>query len=79
MDKDLPLNEIAREEILEETGYDVKASDLERVTSMRFVLIFKKHKMRLSFEIFLLLWLLCFQEWSGHCRIDSDRVLRRGD
>ena len=36
VDKDLPLDEIAREEILEETGYCVKTTSLERVTSMRY-------------------------------------------
>ncbi|KAG1685230.1 Transmembrane emp24 domain-containing protein 10 [Nymphon striatum] len=35
VDKDLPLVEIAREEILEECGYDVPASRLEKVSSYR--------------------------------------------
>jgi UDP-sugar diphosphatase len=33
LDKDKPLAEIAREEILEETGYEVPLADLQRVTS----------------------------------------------
>lgn len=33
VDKDLPLNEIAYEEILEETGYDVPLDKLEKVSS----------------------------------------------
>lgn len=35
VDKDLILGEIAREEILEECGYDVPISNLEKVTSFR--------------------------------------------
>ncbi|MEQ2248188.1 hypothetical protein ILYODFUR_016746, partial [Ilyodon furcidens] len=32
---DLPLEEIARQEVLEECGYDVPASKLKRITSYR--------------------------------------------
>ena len=35
VDKDLPLDAIAQEEVLEETGYSVPVAQLERVTSMR--------------------------------------------
>lgn len=36
IDKDLPIAEIAQQEVLEETGYLVSPNDLERVTSMRY-------------------------------------------
>ncbi|GAU90373.1 hypothetical protein RvY_02796 [Ramazzottius varieornatus] len=35
VDKDLPLDVIAQQEVLEETGYQVSSNDLELVTSMR--------------------------------------------
>jgi 8-oxo-dGTP pyrophosphatase MutT (NUDIX family) len=35
VDKDLPLQLIAQEEVFEETGFLVPAEQLERVTSMR--------------------------------------------
>ncbi|XP_055335320.1 uridine diphosphate glucose pyrophosphatase NUDT14-like [Paramacrobiotus metropolitanus] len=35
VDKDLPLEVIAQQEVFEETGYSVRAEDLERITSMR--------------------------------------------
>lgn len=34
-DKDLPMNEIAREELIEECGYDIKADRLEEVMRYR--------------------------------------------
>ena len=41
VDKDLPLDVIAQEEVLEETGYQVSLEQLERVTSMRYVHVSK--------------------------------------
>lgn len=35
VDKDLPIENIAKEEVLEECGYDVPLSSLERITSYR--------------------------------------------
>lgn len=36
IDKNLPIEKIAQEEVLEETGYMIRPEDLERVTSMRY-------------------------------------------
>lgn len=38
VDKQIPLKEIAREEVLEECGYDVPADSLQQIISYRFVL-----------------------------------------
>lgn len=35
VDKDIPLEEVAREEVLEECGYDVPASRLKKIFSFR--------------------------------------------
>jgi UDP-sugar diphosphatase len=35
VDKDLPLEEVARIEVLEECGYDVPVSNLQRIISYR--------------------------------------------
>lgn len=35
VDKDLPLEEVARIEVLEECGYDIPVSNLERIISYR--------------------------------------------
>lgn len=35
VDKNKPLNEIAKEEVLEECGYDVPLKSLEKITSYR--------------------------------------------
>lgn len=35
IDKDLPTNEIAREELIEECGYDIPASQIEEVMQFR--------------------------------------------
>lgn len=38
VDKDLPIIEIAREEVLEECGYDVPIERIEEVMTYRFVI-----------------------------------------
>jgi UDP-sugar diphosphatase len=35
VDKDLPVEEVARIEVLEECGYDIPVSNLERIISYR--------------------------------------------
>lgn len=40
IDKDKPVNEIAREEVLEECGYNVELKDLHKIMSYRYSLIF---------------------------------------
>lgn len=39
VDKDLPLEEVAKIEVLEECGYDVPVSNLERIISYRYVML----------------------------------------
>jgi 8-oxo-dGTP pyrophosphatase MutT (NUDIX family) len=39
VDKDLPLEEIAKIEVLEECGYDVPVSNFERIISYRYVML----------------------------------------
>jgi UDP-sugar diphosphatase len=39
VDKDLPLEEVARLEVLEECGYDVPVSNLERIVSYKYVVL----------------------------------------
>lgn len=39
VDKDLPLEEIARTEVLEECGYDVPVSKFERIIAYRLLLL----------------------------------------
>jgi UDP-sugar diphosphatase len=35
VDKDKPIDEIAREEVLEECGYNIELKDLQRIMSYR--------------------------------------------
>lgn len=39
VDKDLPLEDVAKIEVLEECGYDVPVSNLERIISYRYVML----------------------------------------
>jgi 8-oxo-dGTP pyrophosphatase MutT (NUDIX family) len=39
VDKDLPLEKVAKIEVLEECGYDVPVSNLERIISYRYVIL----------------------------------------
>ena len=48
-DKDLPTREIAREEILEECGYDVPSESIERITSFFSAVGFAGSKQELFF------------------------------
>jgi len=48
-DKDIPLVEIAREEILEETGYEVASEDIERVSEFYTAVSFAGSKQTLYY------------------------------
>jgi UDP-sugar diphosphatase len=48
-DKDIPLVNIAQEEILEETGYDVRAEDIERISEFFTAVSFAGSKQTLYY------------------------------
>jgi len=50
VDKEKPLAEIAAEEVQEECGFNVSASDLERVSTFRYIFLFSVQFMAMNYN-----------------------------